>query len=206
MQELHLEAVSETLFIPLYALALESQSEQPLIVDQEAVVLTGKLNELFRESDKPIYRRLVMGKLPKSVVITVAMRIRKYDDRVRQFLAQIPDAVVVNLGCGLDDRRRRVDNGLMRWYDLDLPEVIDLRKRFLLESERFHFIAGSVLDFSWLDRMPAVPGRRVFFVAEGLFMYLPQGGVRALVLKLGERYPDSELVALANSFILPYCP
>ncbi len=201
--DLDLEPVSETLFLPLYALALESQSKHPLIVDSEAVALTRRLNEVFRGSDRPLYRRLTRGDLPKTLVTTLSMRIRKYDAYVREFLERSPEAVVVNLGCGLDDRRRRVDNGLMSWYDLDLPEVIALRKRFLTESDRFRFIGASVLDFEWLNQIPRVPGRRVLFVAEGLFMYLQQDAVRALVLELRERYPESELIAeVANTFIV----
>lgn len=202
-EDLHLESVSETLFLPVYALALESQSKHPIIVDPEAVALTKKLNEVFRDSDRPLYRRLTRGKLPKTLVATLSMRIRRYDAYVRSFLDRVLEPVIVNLGCGLDDRRRRVDNGAMRWYDLDLPEVIALRRRFLPESDRFQFIGASVLDFEWLDQLPRVPGQRVLFVAEGLLMYLPEDAVQALVLELRERYPESELVAeVANTFIV----
>lgn len=38
------EAVSETLFLPLYALALESQRDDPILADPGAVALTGALN------------------------------------------------------------------------------------------------------------------------------------------------------------------
>ena len=70
------------------------------------------------------------------------MRIRHFDRYVADFLAREPDGVVVSLGCGLDDRRRRVDNGTVRWFDLDLPEVIELRRRFLDETDRMRFIAS----------------------------------------------------------------
>jgi O-methyltransferase involved in polyketide biosynthesis len=102
---------------------------------------------------------------------------------------------VVSLGCGLDDRRRRVDNGRVRWLDLDLPEVIALRRRFLPESDRMRFVASSVLDLAWLDLLPDEPGHRILFVAEGLLMYLPPEGVRALVTTLLDRRPGAELVA-----------
>ena len=195
MDDLHLDAVSETLFLPLYALALEFRTDHPILVDNEVVALTEKLNTAFRGSDKRIFRRLAKGRLPKTLVTTLALRIRRYDQYIRAFLYREPGGIVINLGCGLDDRRRRVDNGEVRWYDLDLPEVIALRRRFLNETDRCRFTASSVLDFTWLDDLPDEPGRRFLFVAEGLFMYLPQDGVRTLVVNLLHRRPGAELVA-----------
>jgi len=195
--------VSETLFLPLYALALESQSEHPIMVDEGAVDLTRRLNESLAGSDSRIARRLVQGRLPGMLLASMALRVRRYDAYVRAFLEREPAGVVVNLGCGLDDRRRRVDNGAVRWYDLDLPEVIALRRRFLPETQRFRFIASSVLNLAWLAELPREPGSRFLFVAEGLFMYLPPEGVRTLVTTLHARYPGAELVAeIAHSKIV----
>jgi len=202
-EPVQIEAVSETLFLPLYALALESQRPDPIMVDQGAVDLTHRLNDYFADSDKRIYRRLAKGKLPSTLLTTVSMRIRRFDRYVREFLEREPDGIVVNLGCGLDDRRRRVDNGRVRWYDLDLPEVIELRRHFLEENERMRFVASSVLDLAWLGRLPDEPGHRYLFLAEGLFMYLPPEGVRMLVTTLAQRFPGAELVAeVANSNIV----
>jgi len=201
--DIRIDAVSETLFLPIYALALESQRPDPIVVDRGAVDLTHRLNAYFSDSEKPLFRRLARGRLPSMLVTTLAMRIRRFDRYTREFLERQPRGVVVNLGCGLDDRRRRVDNHLMRWYDLDLPDVIALRRRFLPETERMRFIASSVLDLSWIDQLAKEPGRRLLFLAEGLFMYLGPDEVRALVTALAERYPGSELVAeVANTRIV----
>ena len=194
-EDAQISAVSETLFLPLYSLALESQRSNPIMVDEGAVELTRQLNTYFAHSDKRLFRRLAKGKLPGALLTSMSMRIRHYDRDVDEFLSREPDGVVVNLGCGLNDRRRRCDNGRARFYDLDLPEVIALRRRFLAESDRMHFIASSVLDFDWLDELPAEPGHAFLFVAEGLFMYLPPEGVRALVTTLSERFPGAELIA-----------
>lgn len=193
--DIQIDAVSETLFLPLYALALESQRPDPIMVDAAAVDLTHRLDDTFADSDKEIFRRLAQGELPTSLITTVSLRIRRFDCYIQDFLAREPNGIVVSLGCGLDDRRRRVDNGLVRWYDLDLPEVITLRRRFLPETERMRFIASSVLDFAWLDQLPDAPGGQMLFLAEGLLMYLPTDGVRALVIKLAETRPGAELVA-----------
>jgi O-methyltransferase involved in polyketide biosynthesis len=189
------DSVSETLFFPLYALSLESRRPDPIIADEGAVELTRRLDESFAGSDRRLYRRLAAGRLPGTLVTALSLRIRHYDRSVREFLEREPDGVVVNLGCGLNDRRRRVDNGRARWFDLDLPPVIALRRRFLDETPRMRFIASSVLDLEWLDALPDEPGHRFLFVAEGLFMYLPADAVRYLVVELRERHPGAELVA-----------
>lgn len=179
------------------------ERRDPIMVDEDAVELTQRLNDCFADSDRRILRRLATGRLPSSLLTTVSMRIRRFDRYVKEFLEQEPGGVVVSLGCGLDDRRRRVDKGFVRWYDLDLPEVIELRRRFLPGGERMRFIASSVLDFAWLDQLPDDPAPKFLFLAEGLFMYLPPDGVRALVTKLVERYPGAQLVAeVANSRIV----
>ncbi len=201
--EMNINAVSETLFLPLYALALESRRPKPIIVYDPAVELTRKLNESFKGSKTRLFRKLARGSLPSTLITTVSMRIRRFDRYVREFLEREPQGIVVNLGCGLDDRRNRVDNGTMRWFDLDLPEVIELRGRFLGESERMRFIAASVLDFSWFERLPDEPGHKFLFLAEGLFMYLPEDKVRELVMNLAKLYPGAELVTeLSNRKIV----
>lgn len=190
-----LGALSETLFLPLYALAIESGRANPILADPGTVELVRRLDAALATTGTPLHRRLAARRLPGTLVTTLALRIRRYDRYVADFLARHPDAVVVNLGCGLDDRRRRVDDGQVRWVDVDLPEVIALRRRFLPETDRMRFVAGSVLERGWLADVPAAPGERVLVVAEGLFMYLPADGVRALVRDLAAAFPGAELVA-----------
>jgi O-methyltransferase involved in polyketide biosynthesis len=193
--DLDFGAVSETLFIPLYALALESRTKHPILVDEEVIGLAARLNEAFAGSDKRLFKRLARGRLPRTLVTTLALRICRVDQYVGAFLGREPEGIIVNLGCGLDNRRHRVDNGTMRWFDVDLPEVITLRRRFFTEAPRCRFIASSVLDFAWMNELPSAPGHRFLFLAEGLLMYLPEDEVRALVVGLGRRWPGSELIA-----------
>jgi len=52
------------------------------------------------------------------------VRLREFDRFARNFLDKNPTATVVYIGCGLDARFQRLDNGKVRWFDLDLPDVI----------------------------------------------------------------------------------
>jgi O-methyltransferase involved in polyketide biosynthesis len=105
-----------------------------------------------------------------------------------------PDGILVNIGCGMDSRFHRVDNDKMTCFDLDLPEMIEFKKLFYTETDRYHFIAASVFDYAWMDQVEKIGKRPVLFMAEGVFMYLDAEKVKDLVLKLQSRFPGSELV------------
>jgi O-methyltransferase involved in polyketide biosynthesis len=71
------------------------------------------------------------------------------DELVNKFIAENPDCVVVNIACGLDTRFYRVDNGRITWYNLDLPETIEVRNQIFEATERVSNIGISVLDSLW---------------------------------------------------------
>jgi len=98
------------------------------------------------------------------------------DRVVERFLAAYPGGTIVNIGCGLDTTFERVDNGKLMWYDLDLPDVIDLRCRFVTQNERRKFIAASFLDTGWLEEI-RVQGN-VLFVAAGSSITSPSRKLR----------------------------
>ena len=114
------------------------------------------------------------------------------DEIVLNFLQRYPDAAVVNLGAGLDTQFSRVDNGHAIWYDIDLPESIQLRRRFFDETDRYRMIACSALDFSWMDEIEQQS--HIMFVAAGLLPYLPPDDVKRLIEVLSTRFPGSEIV------------
>jgi len=189
-----ISSVSETLLIPLYCRALESRSKDPIICDPKAVEITTELDREFARSDRRFLRDLAEGKLPYKLVVSMALRTRCFDRYVQDFLKRNPGGVIVNIGCGLDTRFSRLDNGTVEWYELDFPEVMEFKKRFFQETERYHFIASSALDPAWMDRLLEKRKRPFLFYAEGVFMYLKEAEVKALVLKLGATFPGAELV------------
>jgi methyltransferase (TIGR00027 family) len=191
-QPLSLTDVSATMLLTLYARAIETQSPNPIIVDEKAVELFEQLKPLAAQVEGELYRRVVEDDLPDTLNYTMSLRARHFDQQARDFLQRNPDGVVVDLGCGLDTRFFRLDDGRLHLYDLDLPDVIALKRQFLTETNRYHFIASSVLDFGWMDQL--VDKWSYVFLAEGLFMYLPLVDVKALVLTLQDRFPGCELV------------
>jgi methyltransferase (TIGR00027 family) len=174
--------------------AAESRSPSPLLRDPHAEVIADRLRPVLAASSAPLHRRLARGRLRQALVVHLAMRARKFDAYARDFASRHPGCCVVNLGCGLDTRFWRIDDGRLRFRDLDLPEMIAFKRRLVDETARYRLIGMSVLDVRWVDELAAEGPGPFIFLAEGLFMYLPPEGVRGLVVDLGERFPGSELV------------
>jgi len=191
-----LSSLAETSIIALYIRAIETQSQNPMIKDEKAVDMMKKIEYDYQKLKK---------KIPKFDMIFGAMRVRQFDQYVKDFLSRFPDGVIVSIGSGLDARFDRIDNGKVLFYDLDLPEVIQLREKFLQETERNRFIASSVLDFQWVEQLEPLKDRRFMFIAEGVFMHLHGDEVKSLVLKLCENFPGSELVFdIFNTFVVDH--
>ncbi|MFA5065930.1 MAG: class I SAM-dependent methyltransferase [Dehalococcoidia bacterium] len=186
--------ISSTMLITLYCRALESRSRNPIINDPEAVRIADTINSRLAGSGERLYRDLAQGKLDKKLTTFISLRARRFDDYARAFLSGNPGGTVVNMGCGLDTRFWRIDDGKMGFYDLDLPEVIEIKRKLCREAGRYHMIASSVLDYNWLSLLKNETGGPVLFLAEGLVMYLEKKDVRELVLKLQSSFPGSELV------------
>jgi methyltransferase (TIGR00027 family) len=182
----NLSDVAETLLMMLYIRAVESQRPNALIKDERAVALVRRMDQDFLR-DK-------LAKVDEETQVAVILRNRELDRCARDFLARYPEAAVVHIGCGLDARFERVDNGQVEWYDLDLPEVIELRRKLTGgEGPRHHFLAGSVLDSAWLNAVSAHRQRPLLFLAEGVLMYFEETQVKLLVLTLKEHFPGAEL-------------
>jgi len=182
-----LSGVAETLLVTLYLRAMESQRPDALIKDEKAVALVAQMSYDFGR-----IRLLHLNEANKLVII---LRNREFDRYARDFLRRRPQAVVVHIGCGLDSRFERVDNGQVEWYDLDLPDVIELRRKLIGdEGGRYHLLGCSVLDNAWLEAVEAHCQRPFLFLAEGVFMHLEEAQVKALVQTLRDHFPGAELV------------
>jgi O-methyltransferase involved in polyketide biosynthesis len=182
-----LSGVAETLLIPLYIRAIETQRPDALLKDERAVAMVKQMDSAFS--------RVKQVKMDKDDQIALILRNREFDRYARDFLARYPEAVIVHIGCGLDSRFERVDNGKVEWYDLDLPEVIELRRKFISdEGERYHFLACSAFDGTWPDAVSIHRQRPFLFLAEGVFMYFEEAQIKSLALMLRDRFPGAELV------------
>ncbi len=177
-----LGAVSETLLWTLYQRATEARRPDGVLNDPKAV-------ELVDVIDYPFGR---FGRGAWGQAEGQALRAATFDTVVRRFLSRHPAGTVVALGEGLETQFWRVDNGRVRWLTVDLPEVIELRRRLLPVTERQRLIARSALDRTWMDEVDTVDD--VLLTAQGLLMYLPPDHVHDLVAACARHFPGAALV------------
>jgi O-methyltransferase involved in polyketide biosynthesis len=176
--------VAETLLIPLHIRAKETQRPDALLKDEKAIEMVQRISYDFSKI-----------KLQGHDELGLILRVREFDRFTRDFLAAHPDGLVVHIGCGLDTRFERVDNGTVEWYDLDLPEVIALRRKLIREEGgRYHLLSCSVFDPAWIERLSTYRSRPFLFIGEGVFPYFEEQQIKSLVLKLQATFPDAELV------------
>lgn len=185
----HIEknTVQETLIIPLYGRKVCSDHFPDLFYDPEAERLCNMLDYDFSEKG---------AKMESMAGLFGALEVaqRQYDLawEVKDYLELFPQAAVVNLGCGLDDTFRKVDNGTCRGYNIDLPDVIATRNELLPAGEREENIPFDLNVSAWMDRIDASKG--AVFYASGVFYYFKTEEVRALFCAMAERFPGSVLV------------
>lgn len=177
-----LGSVQETLLLPLWGRAVETTKPHPMLLDPAAARIVASIAYDFSTIARNISFVSQRAWIARSL----------HSDRtIREFLELHPDATFVNLGCGLDTTFERVDNGRLRWFDLDLPDVVALRRRYIAEGGRRNSIACSLLDDAWLGQLqPAGP---VFFLASGVFYYLEEAQVKTLLIRLADAFPASEV-------------
>jgi O-methyltransferase involved in polyketide biosynthesis len=178
--DVELGAVQETLLVPLYGRASLTREGNPLISDPKAVDIVEALDYDFSRFD---------GSMS---LIGSVLRTRIFDHWVARWLEAHPAGTVVEIGAGLNTRYERLDNGRARWFELDLPDVLALRRRFFADTERRTMLAGSVLDDDWVETVAATPGPWLF-AAEAVLIYLPEPDVRRVVSRLTRRFPGSLL-------------
>jgi O-methyltransferase involved in polyketide biosynthesis len=173
-EQVRLGAVQETLFIPLAARARAAQRRRPVLRDQKAVQIAESV-----EIDAK-YGRGAGGSV--AVLRSVLL-----DAWVRTFLARNPAGTVVEIGTGLNSRFERVDNGLVHWIDLGLPDTIELRRTFFADTDRRRMVAASVTDEDWLPIVAHSPGP-YFFVADGVLAYLTEEQVTTLLTRIASHF------------------
>jgi O-methyltransferase involved in polyketide biosynthesis len=181
-EKVSLTGVEQTLLITLYCKAMEARMPDSLLNDRFA-------DDAVRRLDYD-FSKLNLG--PDGAV-GLALRAKAFDDWTRSFLERHESPVVLNLGCGLDSRVFRVDPSEdVAWFDVDLPEVIDLRRRvYPQRNGGYRLIAASVTDLGWLEqtatRQPAM------VVAEGLMPYLAEEKAPVLVERLVDHFTSGEI-------------
>ena len=178
-----LTGVSETALLTLQVRANEARRPDSIIDDPMAIQLADSID--YDWAKFGFSRRQDM-----------ALRALAYDRNTRRYLVDHPEATVVALAEGLQTSFYRLDGAdagdQFHWFTVDLPPMIDLRRKLLPASKRIRLCAQSALDYSWMDQVDAADG--VFITAEGLMMYLQPDEALALIAACAKRFPRGQMM------------
>ncbi len=178
-------SVQETLLIPLYGKKLAVEMYPDLFADKAAVELWSKID----------YDEMKQSKI-KLKIGAIMAGTRQYDLATvcKRYLADNPEASVVNMGCGLDTTFYGVSNGRARGFNLDFQDVIDVRNELLPARQLETNIATDLTDYTWFDKIGFAPEKGAVFFASGVFYYFKKGDVRDLFINMAKAFPGGKLV------------
>ncbi|UXA06786.1 class I SAM-dependent methyltransferase [Mycobacterium sp. SMC-2] len=180
--EVSLNGTQQTALVTLYGKALDSRRPDSILGDREADRAVRRLDYDFS----------TLRMRPRDQQSS-AVRSKAYDRRVMRFLDDHPDCVVLHLGCGLDTRAYRVNPPpTADWYDVDLPDVIALRRKLFEPRAGLHLVGASVTDPRLVGEIAG--DRPVLVVAEGLTPYLQRADGVAMLRRIVGHFPAGELL------------
>jgi O-methyltransferase involved in polyketide biosynthesis len=189
----------ETMLMTLSGRAIQSRWKNPILRDPWA-------EQAMRHIDYDLSQQLTgvaSWSIWKDIGPTIiATRAATFDQLTNRYLADHPDATVLHVGCGMDSRVFRVDPpASVQWFDVDYPDVIDLRRQLFPERGAYHLIAARLEDLRWLDEVPR--DRPGLLIAEGVLHYLSETEVKALLNAVVAHFSGGQIIFdICNSMIV----
>lgn len=183
MKKIQMQGVPETMLQTLYARAAYSKKRKAKFYDDKAVEIVSQMDYDFSLAKKDAM--MSKGVIARTIIL---------DRIVGDFIRQNPKGTVVNIGCGLDTRVYRLKTpSSIQWYNLDLPETIEVRRLFLSEDGSISMIAKSAMDESWAEEIREPEGR-VLVILEGLVMYFSEEDVKKILSIISRRFRRVEVI------------
>jgi len=169
-----MNGVNQTLYIPLYGKSYVSKKGK-FLNDKKAEEIWEKEGFVLKGKSKSKWLAYYLG-----------IRSAVFDNWLRQQMADMDDAVIIHIGCGMDSRVLRVGTMNHKWYDVDFSEVIRERKKYYAESADYQMIVGDARECNWLTNIPETGCAIV--VMEGVSMYLTASELKSLTAGLSARF------------------
>ncbi|MEX0904982.1 MAG: class I SAM-dependent methyltransferase [Balneolaceae bacterium] len=174
-----LKGVSETLLIPLMGRALEHDKPNGILQDPKSVEIFEHLDYDFKKfQNKPSERSFLRTTIRTAII----------DQWVQPFLEDNPGMTVVEIGCGLNTRFERLDNGKVTWFDLDVPEVMPVWNRFFDNNPRRRFLPFSAFDEGWMPQIKNESQGPFLFISEASVIYFPEKNIKHLFQSLHQNF------------------
>jgi O-methyltransferase involved in polyketide biosynthesis len=176
-----LQGVSNTLFIPLAARVFASKKFPEYFFDEKSLSI-----EKYIPGDN------IQKKSSEYSFMASVARYYNMDCMVKSFISKHGKCNIVYLGAGLETAYYRINNQSVLFYEVDLPEVIDIRRSILGEQENEILIGGDMFDTQWINKInTSFPS---LLIASGVFQYFTEDKVIQFITNIRANFKDVELI------------
>lgn len=179
----YLNDLEKTMLMPLWGRWSESLKENGLIYDKKSIKVVEKMDYDFSSIEK------VQHPLTRLAWVTRAWNT---DKELARYAPKDEQFTTVCLGCGLDTTFFRSNLPLMNWIDVDLPNVIELRRKLIGITEGVTFLAGSILDPKTFELL--VTEDPIVVLALGLLCYFTKSEVKQVIRNISIISPKITLI------------
>jgi len=197
---IELKNVSETLWLPLFAKAIESKRKNGFIIDYKAIEIAEKASQLNPQLSK------WWNNISKELQGIMIWRFLCIDEQVNTFISKNKVSTIVNIGAGLCTRHHRFNNSNLIWLDFDLPDVKKAWLEFNSETNNHKYFTSSIFEDQWINDIKSSQKGPVLFIAAGLFMYFSKEQVHEILKKIATHFSEGEILFEAYSKFLLLLP
>ena len=176
-----LNGVEDTLYIPLVGRIYATKKFPEFFYDEKALSLDLHIptKSIEKNSNEYFYMASVC-------------RQQTIDEKIISFLKDNPDGNVVFLGAGLETAYYRIGNKTANFYEVDLPDVIEIRKKLLGNGNNENPISGDMFKLDWIKeidtRLPTL------ISVSGVYQYFNKFKVLEMIKKMKKQIPNGELI------------
>ena len=181
-----LKDIPATLYIPLWARAKHTMCSDPVMEDLYAINILKNIDfdaRVFEQVNRSVQKYTVAGVAARTVI---------FDNAVKEFINKYPDGLIINIGCGMDSRYKRLNNHKITWFDVDVEEAINLKRSYFAEEKRYKLLTGSILEPVWLNEIKPTENQKILLLSEGTLMYFDEEEIKKLFLSIIEKFSEAE--------------
>lgn len=181
----NLQGVADTTYIPLVARIYVTEHFPEFFCDEKAVEVGKKI--------PPEALNRIRKKSSEYAMIASVARYHVLDRVVRTFVSEHPEGCgIINLGAGLETMAARLNLPKAMFYEVDLPETVELREAFLEPLPNEVVIAGDMFELSWIHKIDTtVP---LLIIVSGVFQYFSEEKNTSFIQALSRHLPGSEII------------
>ena len=178
--------VEDTLYIPLTARVAISKKFPQYFYDEKAL-----------ELENAIHNKTIEEKSSEYTLMASVARYHNFDEMAQNFIDDHRECNIVNLGVGLETSYHRLNVKNAMFCEVDLPEVIELREKFIEVEKNEQYVKGDLFKLDWIQYIDtSLP---TLMLVSGVFQYFHENEIIDFLRNVQNEFENAELIFDATS-------